>query len=316
VAAAEEGGGVTPAVLAVLLVAGFAGGAAAYLLARRRRPGAAPAQPLLAALGPTAAPALPPVVRATGDRREPAAPRLRPVDPPARDPGGAGPPPDRTVAWTAEIEWRDAEGSGRFRVVARATDGRSAVVGRSRALDWPPSGPEAGQALSAAVDRLEAGLTGAGWGKLAPGTAWYARRFGWEPTPAAVGPRASAPSGSGRFKRPAWPQGTEERWRCEITWRAGYVSSCFEATAYAPGQHRGEPIGASERFKWLLADEPDPARSDHLREARKLAAALRATGWERLARGPKWYAERYVWPGDGPPPGRLEPARATKGGSP
>jgi hypothetical protein len=173
-------------------------------------------------------------------------------------------------------------------------------------LEWPPSSPDAVQALTVAADRLEASLLGAGWRKLAPGAAWYARRFGWEPARAGTTP-PEAQGGSGRFRRARpWPRGTEERWRCEVTWHAGYVSSYFEATMYPPGRKRGKPIGASERFKWLLMGDPEPSEAAHVREARRLAAALLDAGWKRLDHGADWYGARFVWPGDGAPPERLE----------
>jgi hypothetical protein len=248
----------------------------------------------------------------------PPEPPPRPVgpvhDPPAK-PRSRAAPPDPAIAWTAEIDWREKDGTGRFRVVATAQDGRTAVVAQSAVLEWPPRSPEAVKALTAAADRLEASLVAAGWRKLTPGASWYARRFDWEPARAGTRP-AEAPGGSGRFRRArAWPSGTEERWRCEITWHAGYLSSYFEATVYPPGRKRGKPIAASERFKWLLMGDPEPSQAEHLREARRLATALRDAGWKRLDGGSAWYAARFIWPGEDAPPERLELTPEIEGGS-
>jgi hypothetical protein len=272
----REGGMSTSTVIMAMLAAALLGGACVAWAERRQRP-----------------------VRAGGTAQAPEA-----------EPEAA--PPDRAVAWTAEIDWRAADGAGRFRVIARSADGRTAVVGQSGPLAWPPGDPDAVQALTTAADRLEGALVGAGWTALAPGTAWYARRFGWAPDAAADPPPRSA----GRF-RPAhvWSNGTEERWRCEITWHAGYITSHFEATVYAPGQRRGNPIGESDRFMARRIDDSSPPETAQLREVGRMAAALRAAGWQRLGRGTEWYAERYVWPGDGTPPERLEPASVTKGGT-
>jgi hypothetical protein len=336
--ASGEAGSGTPALLAMVLVAALAGGACAALLARRRRKddgGRAGSRQALAMVVPAAmrrgaplltSPAAPDVAHAADNRRRPpdgggktpdrGPPPIRAVpDPPPPGPSSGTSPPDPTIAWTAEIDWREKDGAGRFRVIATARDGRTAVVGRSTWLEWPPSSPDAVEALTAAADRLEASLVKAGWRTLAPGPSWYARRFGWEPARTAARP-PEAPGGSGRFRRARpWPSGTEERWRCEITWHAGYVSSYFEATMYAPGRKRGKPIGASERFKWLLMGEPEPSHAEHVREARRLAAALRDAGWKRLDHGAAWYAARFVWPGEGAPPEQLERAPEIEGGT-
>ena len=61
-------------------------------------------------------------------------------------------PPDRARTWTAEIEWRESDAEGVFRVVARPTAGRGKVtIAESARLDWPPSGPASVAALRQAV---------------------------------------------------------------------------------------------------------------------------------------------------------------------
>jgi hypothetical protein len=135
-------------------------------------------------------------------------------------------------------------------------------------------------------------------------------------------PESSLPSG--RFARAVpWPDGTDELWRCEIEWDAGYLSSRFGAVAYPPRGKRGRTVGTSARFRWLLMAEPDPlpdattptprarAQAQEVQEAvRRMVAALEAAGWERAGRGAHWYAERFCWRREGSPPARIEPAPA------
>jgi hypothetical protein len=107
------------------------------------------------------------------------------TSPPARDPSPAAPPvaaatpPDRGLAWTAEIEWRHDDGESRFCVIARGPD--TVTLAESPPLEWPPSGPAAVQAMTDAVEKLSATLAAAGWKALPPGHSWYAKRFSWEP---------------------------------------------------------------------------------------------------------------------------------------
>jgi hypothetical protein len=222
-------------------------------------------------------------------------------------------PPDPAVAWRAEIDWREVQGGARFQVVARRLQGgRAGVVAESPALEWPPSSPAAVGALRVAADRLEASLREAGWSTLAPGSAWYARRFGWEP--AAVSGSAEGPAQPaeqrkepGRFERDrAWPEGAGDRWRCEIAWAPGYLRARFRAVAFPPGSRAGRTIGEAGNFKWLFMADPDRSDPRHRQEVLRLARAVQAAGWEPAGRGPAWYAGRYVWESDDPPPDRLE----------
>jgi hypothetical protein len=112
-------------------------------------------------------------------------------DAPAANPRGGGPPvtevaqapagspPDRTQAWTAEIEWRNTEDESRFCVVARGSG--EAAVAESAPLEWPPAGAAALRAMTDATEELAATLLAAGWKPLPRGGAWYAKRFAWEP---------------------------------------------------------------------------------------------------------------------------------------
>jgi hypothetical protein len=140
------------------------------------------------------------VVGSERTRGGPPAPAPAP-SPPAREPSPAAPraaaasPPDRGLAWTAEIEWRHDEGESRFCVIARGPD--TVTLAQSPPLEWPPSGPAAVQAMTDAVEKLSATLAAAGWKALPPGHSWYAKRFAWEPAgtePAPAEPPAPRPA--------------------------------------------------------------------------------------------------------------------------
>jgi hypothetical protein len=107
----------------------------------------------------------------------------------------SGSPPDRRLAWTAEIEWRDSDGESRFCVVARGAG--TVVLAQSVPQQWPPIGPAAVQAMTEAAEQLAAMLADAGWKELAPGASWYSKRFAWEPVaaekPVAAASQATAP---------------------------------------------------------------------------------------------------------------------------
>ena len=210
-------------------------------------------------------------------------------------------PPDPRQPWTAEVQWSDS----RFAVVARAGGrGKEVFLAASRPLQWPPSGPKAVRDMSRAVERLEASMLASGWTQVAPGSAWYAKRFAW----AAGAPRTETAPPAGRFKRETeWPTGSEQLWRCEIKWHAGYANSAFRAVAHGPKRYRGVTLGHSETFKWLL--KADPAASDprFVGQVRRLAARLTAAGWEPAGRGRSWYELRFVWRQEDAPPEPLEP---------
>ena len=120
---------------------------------------------------------------------------------PVAAPAPAGFPPDPRLTWAAEIEWREIDGESRFCVIARGAG--TVEIAQSPALDWPPEGPAAVKAVTDAADDLAASLVAAGWKPLAPGSAWYAKRFAWEPPVAepakgGKGPKAvpNMPSGA------------------------------------------------------------------------------------------------------------------------
>jgi hypothetical protein len=236
---------------------------------------------------------------------------------------GAPTPPDRGRAWLAEVEWRHAEGMARFQVLAADAEGTTVTIAESAPLDWPPSGPESVQAMSRAADALEPAMLAAGWKPLPPGDAWYAKRFAWpRGAPRRAPVAASAVPGPGpappavtaddeafelgerlRFARVPWPEGAEQLWRCEIRWRGGYLRSRFEAVALEPRRRRGQPIGGSARFKWMIMADPTPQEFQSAVD--ELTDSLASAGWERIADGAAWYSRRFVWHRDSPP-GRLD----------
>jgi hypothetical protein len=219
-------------------------------------------------------------------------------------------PPNRRRSWTAEIEWREAGEGARFVVVAApAGSGLTATIASSPQLTWPPTSSESVHALGEAAAALQVSLLDAGWTPLAPGRAWYAKRFAWEPAPEPV---VSPPPNSPLFApEPPWPEGAADRWRCEIGWNAGWSRSRFSALTYGPGARRGREVKASGRLRWLFMAEPDMSRDEHLHALETLAAALISGGWEPVGTGADWYARRFWWASDEAPdePFDASPAR-------
>jgi hypothetical protein len=219
-------------------------------------------------------------------------------------------PPDPHRVWTAEVQWRQTGGEARFLVSARSSgSGESTTVAESPPLAWPPTDAASVQALTDAANALDSVLVSAGWTALQPGGTWYAKRFAWEPAAAAAAaPSLAEPAAEpGLFAPvPAWPLSTVGRWRCEITWDAGWAESRFQAVIYRPRRRRGLAIGASTGLRWMLMGRPDARSTEHREAVWSLASALEAVGWERAGRGSGWYSERFSWPHD-EPPDRLEP---------
>jgi hypothetical protein len=184
-------------------------------------------------------------------------------------------------------------------------------VGRSRALRWPPGGPADIADLTRANEELEAALLTAGWSARPAGDEWYAKRFAWIPERERRTEMATrAAVQTGRFQRvEPWPADTEELWRCEVRWRAGWISSRFEAVAAPPGERRGRPIGTTDALKWTLKADPDPDGADTRAALAHLVRDLLEAGWEREGRGRHWYAQRFSWRHDGDPPVTASPER-------
>jgi hypothetical protein len=140
-----------------------------------------------------AEPAVPPPEPEPEPEPEPppvaSAPPVRPQRLPA--------PPEPDRAWAAEIGWHLGDRAAQFRVTARPVDGGDPIsLGESSLLEWPPGGPRSVQALTDAVRALEATLVSAGWTPLPRGSAWYAKRFTWQP---GARPRA-LPATAGRTR--------------------------------------------------------------------------------------------------------------------
>lgn len=288
--AAAESNGDDTVTTVVILIAALAAGVAAPVLLRRR--------PSLSG-GPKLRLAGPAVERVTFTPSRPAS-QPPPVFAARRPNGPTGQgvgPPDTGRSWTAVIEWRPTGEESRFHVVARDEQGSETVIARSEPLDWPPDNPDAVEALVHAADALTEGLLLAGWRALPSGTAWYERRFEFEPATDWAPPVAPR---SGRF-RPA----LEGSWQCEIKWHPGYVRSRFEAVAHDPQGGR-RVVARSRPFRWLLMADPDPTNPAFRDELRSLVSALEFAGWQPLDSGRAWYSERFVWRGEGEPPKHVE----------
>jgi hypothetical protein len=215
------------------------------------------------------------------------------------DRAAAAVPPDERRVWAAEIEWREVKEGGRFEAVACPTGSRvTATIAESPTLTWPPTDSESVRALVQATSDLELALVGAGWKPVAPGRAWYAKRFAWEP-PGDGAPTMPASEIAALFAPPPpWPEPTAGRWRCEIRWDAGWAKSRFRAVAYAPGERRGREIRSSRALPWLLMAQPSAASADHRRELESLIGALKADGWEPVGTGAGWYGRRFYQPAE------------------
>jgi hypothetical protein len=106
-----------------------------------------------------------------------------------------------------------------------------------------------------------------------------------------------------RFARPtAWPPEAAELWTCEIDWKAGYRKSAFRAMADPPGDGKRRPLGESPPVRWSLMSEPEPPTPELAIRVRALVQGLEEAGWRHIGRGQHWYAQRFVWDGDGEPP--------------
>jgi hypothetical protein len=123
--------------------------------------------------------------------------------------------------------------------------------------------------------------------------------------PEALGGREPAPEPvvpARRFARARpWPEEAETLWTCEIAWKAGYLKSTFRAMAGPPGGGRRKSIGESPSLRWTLMTDPEPPTSEMLASVKALVSALIEAGWERAGAGTSWYAQRFVWRGEGEP---------------
>ncbi len=123
------------------------------------------------------------------------------------------------------------------------------------------------------------------------------------PTPPAARSRLPAPPPPPLAPRAPWPAASMDKWRCEITWRSGYLRSEFRAQASPPDSRRKTVVLTSCEFKNLMKDPADIPRPELAKAVRKLVVALEEQGWRPVAPGGRWYSRRFVWTHDGPPPG-------------
>jgi hypothetical protein len=219
--------------------------------------------------------------RSSGDdrtARDGAAPAPAPAADAARSAtpvaaAAAGAPPNTHLAWTAEIEWRQINGTARFRVIARGPD--TVTLAQSPPLEWPPSGPAAVQATTDAAEELAATLAAAGWKALPPGRAWYAKRFAWEPvaaTPADAAPSngvggAKAPAARGEARARGRDRSGLSRWK-QVAWLGVLAAVGIVHRAAARKRGRGRlGVGASRGHRPVgpvaRARGGAPARPDH-----------------------------------------------------
>jgi hypothetical protein len=133
-----------------------------------------------------------------------------------------------------------------------------------------------------------------------------AARRGPEPAPP---PPSAAPSPpTRRFVREPWPADTEDRWRCEITWRDGFLNAGFRAMVMAPDGSRARELGRpSPEPPW------DATPQERRTAVQQLVAALNAAGWQLVGSGGPWYAARFVWPQSEPPPRKLTAPSTPRG---
>jgi hypothetical protein len=106
----------------------------------------------------------------------------------------------------------------------------------------------------------------------------------------------------GRFSGAPWPEDTAGRWRCEITWHTDPVCSRFHAMAAPPGRAGAREIARSAAYAPLPHALAVPPTEELCTAVDRLASALLAAGWHPVMGGEGWFADRFVWRGDGDPP--------------
>jgi hypothetical protein len=68
-----------------------------------------------------------------------------------------------------------------------------------------------------------------------------------------------------------------------------------------PGGGRRKSIGESPSLRWTLMTDPEPPTPEMIASVKVLVAALVEAGWERAGVATSWYAQRFVWRGEGEP---------------
>ena len=74
------------------------------------------------------------------------------------------------------------------------------------------------------------------------------------------------------------------------------------ATALEAGKHPDEAIAPLEKYRTLRPKDTD-ALGELASAVRDLMDALLEQGWKQVPPGGRWFNRRFVWSGDGPPPG-------------
>jgi len=117
-----------------------------------------------------------------------------------------------------------------------------------------------------------------------------------------VAARGDPPAAERRFARAQpWPKEAKSAWTCEIDWKPGYIRSGFRAMVAPPGEPRRRPFGQSRPLRWTLMDDPEPPTEDMVAVVQELVAALTQHGWVRIGPAGRWYAQRFLWAGEGQP---------------
>ena len=100
-------------------------------------------------------------------------------------------------------------------------------------------------------------------------------------------------------------------WTCEIDWNARLPQVLASARwPSRPGAGKRRQIGESLPLRWALMTDPEPPTPEYVALARTLIGALEAAGWERIGRGGPWYAQRFLWRGEGEPGPVVVPSAA------
>jgi hypothetical protein len=297
----SEGGSRTTLLIAGGAVLAFAGGLGIGSLRRRSartrsaaewpQPNQAP-EPTAEMAAPVAEPAAP-AVESAAAAAEPAAPAVESAAA-AAEPAGPAVEPAAPVAETAapavEPAAPPAETAAPPVEPAAPAERAAAPIAETAAA---PAARAAAPAASAT-------------GAPAPERRPPPRR----PSPAAPprpNPRPPSaphvPEGPLFAPRVGWPDGTESRWRAEITWQSGYRRSEFRTLARAPGSKKGTVLATSPEFRNLMKDPADTPRPELASAVQGLRDALLAHGWTEVAPGGRWFNRRFVWNGPSPPPG-------------
>jgi hypothetical protein len=117
-----------------------------------------------------------------------------------------------------------------------------------------------------------------------------------------VAARGDPPAAERRFARAGpWPKEAKSAWTCEIDWKPGYIRSGFRAMVAPPGEQRRRPFGQSRPLRWTLMDDPEPPTEEMVAVVQELVAALTQHGWVRIGPAGRWYAQRFLWAGEGQP---------------